>query len=95
MKFIDSFTNYTWIRNLEGDEVISLQSRHRSGALEKLIIDLYLLSESDHFIGSDASQISRAVYELMQTRHVDASDKGWSINTIKKDHKYYFFWYFI
>jgi len=86
-------TNFTWIRNT--NEVITLRERYKDGALEKLVYDIFLLSECDHFIGSDASQISRAVYELMQTRHVDASDRGWSINTIKKDKRYWFWWFFI
>lgn len=80
---------------MDGDKVISLTDRHSDGALEKLIFDILILSECNHFIGSDGSQISRTIYELMQTRHLDASDKGWSINTIKKDQKYYFYWYFI
>eukprot|EP01118_Nematostelium_gracile_P017245 TRINITY_DN730_c0_g1_i1.p1 TRINITY_DN730_c0_g1~~TRINITY_DN730_c0_g1_i1.p1 ORF type:complete len:420 (-),score=90.20 TRINITY_DN730_c0_g1_i1:5-1264(-) len=96
IRIAEQTKNFTWIRNIEGEKVISLNERHKAGALEKLVIDIHLLSEGDLFIGSDGSQISRAVYELMQTKSTeDNSDRGWSINTIKKDKKYFFWWFFI
>jgi hypothetical protein len=75
--------------------VSGLGDRYGSGAFVNLLFDMMLLSECDHFIGSDGSQISRLVYELQQTRHVNGFDKGWSIDTIIKDKVNAFFWYLI
>lgn len=94
LKTAEEFRNYTWLMNRGDDDRISgVGDRHAVGALKNLIYDIYFLSECDHFLGDDGSNISRVVYELMQTKHLDASQKAWSIHTLLKDGKQYFFWY--
>eukprot|EP00047_Mylnosiga_fluctuans_P009598 m.12204 g.12204 ORF g.12204 m.12204 type:complete len:427 (+) comp2707_c0_seq1:41-1321(+) len=85
--------NITFLR-LSG-AVAGAGNRYADGALVNLLFDVMLLSECDHFIGTDGSQISRLVYELQQTRHPNGFDKGWSIDTIIKDKVNAFFWYLI
>lgn len=75
--------------------VSGLGNRYGESAFLNLLFDIFLLSECDHFIGTDGSQISRLVYEMQQTRHVDGFAKGWSIDTIIKDKVNGFFWYLI
>lgn len=75
--------------------ISGIGKRHERNAIIALLLDLYFLSESDFFVGTDSSQISRAVYELMQTKHNDASYLGVSLDTIFTDFKFDFFWYLI
>ncbi len=100
----DDKRNLEQIKDFPGIEFVMLKTqgrvsglgdRYGSSAFLNLLFDIFFLSESDHFIGSGGSQISRMVYELQQTRHVDGFDKGWSIDTIIKDKKNAFFWYLI
>lgn len=78
--------------------------RHAKNAILTLLYDIYILSECDFFIGTgsyitcsylDSSQVSRAVYELMQTMNDDASRLAVSLDTMKKDHTYTFHWFLI
>lgn len=86
-------TNYTF--HLGYSNALDFKSRYQQGSVERLVFDMNLLSECDHFLGSDGSHISRTAYELMQTRHIDATERGWSIHTILKDKKNGFFWFLI
>lgn len=85
----DSKRNYTWIMSKDPDtgRLSGVGARHSKNAILNLLYDVYLLSESDFFIGTDSSQISRAVYELMQVRHPDATRLGVSLDTILADRK--------
>lgn len=90
------FPDLTFVMLKTGTGRVSgLGERYAQGAFVNLLFDIMMMSEADHFLGSDGSQISRLVYELQQTRHVNGFDKGWSIHTILKDKKNAFFWYLI
>jgi glycoprotein 6-alpha-L-fucosyltransferase len=93
----DRRTNYTWIMSKDPDtgRLSGVGARHSQNAILNLLYDVYFLAESDFFIGTDSSQISRAVYELMQVRHPDATRLGVSLDTILVDKKFEFYWFLI
>jgi len=92
---VRKFSSFTWKMQSSDGKISGLGNRHGSESFRRLIIDLYILSASDFFFGTDGSQISRMVYEMMQTRHLDATSKAWSIHTIVTQNKFGFYWYLI
>lgn len=97
IKDTKDYQNYKWImmKDSASGRVSGVGDRHAPNAILNLINDMYLLSECDFFIGTDSSQVSRAVYEIMQTKHLDASRLGVSLDTIQKDHEFSFYWFLI
>jgi len=91
------FSNYTWllVKDTVNGRLSGVGERHGKNAILNLIYDMYFLAECDFFIGTDSSQISRAVYEMMQVRFDDAARLGVSLDTIQKDRKFEFYWFLI
>jgi Alpha-(1,6)-fucosyltransferase N- and catalytic domains len=56
------------------------RSRRSIFATHELAIDLYVARHADFLVGTFSSQISRAIYELMQSVHIDPSDRVKSLD---------------
>ncbi|KAH0548864.1 alpha-(1,6)-fucosyltransferase [Cotesia glomerata] len=63
-------------------ETASVSKRYSDTSLHGIIIDIHLLSLSDHLVCTFSSQVCRVAYELMQTYHVDAHDKFTSLDDV-------------
>ena len=95
LKMVTQFPTFQFhmLQNQRG-RISGVGNRYSRFSFRNLLFDLFLLSECDMFIGTDASQISRLAYELQQTHHIDASARSWSIHSLVKG-KRSFFWYLI
>ena len=75
--FKEAVHEYPQFKFLFDDGVSKLAGdyRHRysESSLQGLIQDIFHLSETDFIVCTFSSQVCRMAYELMQTRHVDAS----------------------
>ncbi|XP_025111317.1 alpha-(1,6)-fucosyltransferase-like [Pomacea canaliculata] len=70
------------ISRVEGSaDTSSVKSRFTRGGLSAILVDLHLLSMCDFVVCTYTSNVCRAVYELMQTRHGDASHKVYSLDS--------------
>jgi glycoprotein 6-alpha-L-fucosyltransferase len=56
----------------------NLTSRYSTTSLMGFLLDLHLLSLSDYIVCTLSSEVCRVAYELMQTYHLDASDRVYS-----------------
>ncbi|XP_025108910.1 alpha-(1,6)-fucosyltransferase-like [Pomacea canaliculata] len=71
--------NISWV---EGSaNTASMKSRFSKDGLSTVIVDLHFLSMCDFVVCTYSSNICRAVYELLQTRHGDASMKVYSLDS--------------
>lgn len=61
-------------------EASTFRSREKPGALFAAIRDVFLLAESDFIVCTFSSGFCRIAYELMQTRHSDASTRAASVD---------------
>ncbi|XP_025108914.1 alpha-(1,6)-fucosyltransferase-like [Pomacea canaliculata] len=59
----------------------SVKSRYTRDGLSAVLVDLHFLSMCDFVVCTFTSNVCRAVYELMQTRHGDASSKVYSLDS--------------
>ncbi|XP_025108911.1 alpha-(1,6)-fucosyltransferase-like [Pomacea canaliculata] len=70
------------ISRVEGSATAaSVNSRYNKDGLSAVLVDLYFLSMCDFVVCTFTSNICRAVYELLQTRHGDASMKVYSLDS--------------
>ncbi|RWS22711.1 hypothetical protein B4U80_00085 [Leptotrombidium deliense] len=83
---------YNFIGDSNIAKTASLSNRYSFDSLKNIILDIWLLSESDHLVCTFSSQVCRLAYELMQTRGVDNKDLkiDWSDAFISLDDIYYF-----
>ena len=58
----------------------AVNTRSSGSSLRLLLQDLIIAQQSDYFVGTFSSQISRVVYELMQVTHVDPYDQVASLD---------------
>lgn len=88
------YTNYEFILDSKATlEASKLETRYTISSFKRFLLDLHLLSVSDYLICTLSSEVCRVAYELMQTRHVDASDRVHSLDFIYyyNGHKKYYF----
>ena len=52
-------------------QTAGIGTRYSIDSLRNIILDVILLSESDHLVCTFSSQVCRLAYELMQTRKTD------------------------
>ncbi|XP_025108895.1 alpha-(1,6)-fucosyltransferase-like isoform X3 [Pomacea canaliculata] len=70
------------ISGVEGSaDSASVKSRYTRDGLSAVLVDLHFLSMCDFVVCTYTSNVCRAVYELMQTRHGDASHKVYSLDS--------------
>ncbi|KAK0087758.1 hypothetical protein PV325_000136 [Microctonus aethiopoides] len=79
------YTRYEIIGDPTVAETASVSKRYSDSSLHGIIVDINLLSMSDHLVCTFSSQVCRVAYELMQTYHIDAYDKFTSL-----DDSYYY-----
>ncbi|XP_071080897.1 alpha-(1,6)-fucosyltransferase-like [Haliotis cracherodii] len=75
------YRNYTFIYNMD---IIRKAERvaGSSGVMTGIVYDIHFLSKSDFLVCTFSSQVCRAAYELMQTKHVDASSNFRSLDDV-------------
>ncbi|XP_008558774.1 alpha-(1,6)-fucosyltransferase [Microplitis demolitor] len=76
------YTRYEVIGDPAIAETASVSKRYSDTSLHGIIVDIYLLSLSDHLVCTFSSQVCRVAYEIMQTYHVDAHDKFTSLDDV-------------
>ena len=59
-----------------------MATRYTDNSLYGIILDLHLLSLSDHLVCTFSSQVCRAAYELMLTYDPDASSHFTSLDDV-------------
>lgn len=82
---VGKYPGYTFVSDNEASKLADLDHRHTEASLHGVITDIHLLSESDYLVCTFSSQVCRLAYEIMSSRHLDASRKFHSLDDI-----YYF-----
>lgn len=59
-----------------------MSTRYSDNSLYGILLDVYLLSLSDHIVCTFSSQVCRAAYELMQTYVPDATSHFSSLDDV-------------
>ncbi|KAH3743437.1 alpha 1,6 fucosyltransferase [Pelomyxa schiedti] len=54
--------------------------RHTQAGLDEFLVELFTLMDSNYFVGTFSSQVSRIVFEIFHTRFLDAYDRAWSLD---------------
>ncbi|XP_041468753.1 alpha-(1,6)-fucosyltransferase-like isoform X3 [Lytechinus variegatus] len=83
---IVGYPDYVFIGDHSIAKSAGLSSRYSDDSLRGIILDIYFLSRTDFFVGTFSSQVSRAVYEMMQYLH----EEGASANFRSLDDIYFF-----
>ncbi|XP_067681584.1 alpha-(1,6)-fucosyltransferase-like [Haliotis asinina] len=75
------YKDYTFIYNID---IIKTAERvtGSSTVMMGIVYDIHFLSKTDFLVCTFSSQVCRAAYELMQTKHVDASSNFRSLDDI-------------
>lgn len=60
----------------------AVSTRYTDSSLNGIILDIHLLSMSDHLVCTFSSQVCRVAYEIMQTMYPDASNRFKSLDDI-------------
>lgn len=76
------YTNYEVIGNPDVAKLAAVSTRYTDSSLNGIILDIHLLSLSDYLVCTFSSQVCRVAYEIMQTIHIDASNKFKSLDDI-------------
>ncbi|KAK7482716.1 hypothetical protein BaRGS_00026014, partial [Batillaria attramentaria] len=66
--------------NYNGTVLSKGRYRYTNASMLAVVLDIHLLSLTDFLVCTFSSNLCRAAYELMQTYHVDASDKARSLD---------------
>ncbi|CAG2112115.1 unnamed protein product [Medioppia subpectinata] len=78
---VDNYPNYRFIGNQRAAVYTSkLKTRYNANSFLQLIIDIYLVSQTDYIVCTMSSGVCRVAYELMQNNYFDAGFKGQSID---------------
>lgn len=80
-----NYPHYEIISNKDVAANANLTTRYTDFSLVGLILDIFIMSKSDHIVCTLTSQVCRSAFEMMQTLHADASHK---VNSL--DATYYF-----
>ncbi|XP_003738096.1 alpha-(1,6)-fucosyltransferase-like [Galendromus occidentalis] len=71
----ENFPEFVFISNTKSAELANdVDKRDSAESFQGLILDLFLLSQTDKLVCTLSSGVCRVVYELMQARRTDASD---------------------
>ncbi|KAI1301497.1 Aryl hydrocarbon receptor nuclear translocator -like protein [Halotydeus destructor] len=83
---------YTFIGDADIAQTAGIGTRYSVDSLRNVILDIELLSETDHLVCTFSSQVCRLAYELMQTRQEskDNLPLDWSSSYYSLDDIYYF-----
>jgi len=76
------FPDYTFVGDQAVAKSAGVSSRYTDSSLRGVIQDIHLLSLSDHLVCTFSSQVCRIAYEIMQTRHPDATNRFKSLDDI-------------
>jgi len=76
------YTSYEVIGDPNIAKIAAVSTRYTDASLNGIIIDIHLLSLSDYLVCTFSSQVCRVAYEIMQTMHVDATDRFKSLDDI-------------
>ncbi|XP_022664901.1 alpha-(1,6)-fucosyltransferase-like [Varroa jacobsoni] len=72
----ENFPDFVFISNVRSAELANdLDTRDYPASLQGLIIDLFLLAQTDKLVCTLSSGVCRIAYELMQARRTDATDQ--------------------
>ncbi|XP_017138193.1 alpha-(1,6)-fucosyltransferase [Drosophila miranda] len=78
----EKYPHYQIIGDPEVARMASVSTRYTDTALNGIILDIHLLSMSDHLVCTFSSQVCRVAYEIMQTMYPDASHRFKSLDDI-------------
>lgn len=78
----EKYANYEVIGDPGVAKTAAVSTRYTDESLNGILIDIHLLSLTDFLVCTFSSQVCRVAYEIMQTMHVDASDKFVSLDDI-------------
>ncbi|KAH8324095.1 hypothetical protein KR074_009011 [Drosophila pseudoananassae] len=76
------YPEYQIIGDPEVARMASVSTRYTDTALNGIILDIHLLSISDHLVCTFSSQVCRVAYEIMQTMYPDAANRFKSLDDI-------------
>lgn len=76
------YPQYEVIGDAEVARLAAVSTRYTDNALNGIILDIYLLAQSDYLVCTFSSQVCRVAYEIMQTFYPDASDRFKSLDDI-------------
>ncbi|KAI8034792.1 hypothetical protein M5D96_012456 [Drosophila gunungcola] len=76
------YPQYQIIGDPEVARMASVSTRYTDTALNGIILDIHLLSMSDHLVCTFSSQVCRVAYEIMQTLYPDAAHRFKSLDDI-------------
>lgn len=76
------YPQYEIIGDAEVARMAAVSTRYTDTALNGIILDIHLLSLSDHLVCTFSSQVCRVAYEIMQTMYPDAAHRFKSLDDI-------------
>ena len=77
-----NYPDYVFLGDPNISKSAAVSSRYNMKSLHGVIIDIHMLSLSDHLVCTFSSQVCRIAFEIMQTYHADASDHFKSLDDI-------------
>lgn len=76
------YPEYDIIGDADVARMAAVSTRYTDSALNGIILDIHMLSLSDHLVCTFSSQVCRLAYEIMQTMHPDATTRFQSLDDI-------------
>lgn len=77
-----NYPKYHIIGDQDVARMAAVSTRYSDSSLNGIILDIHLLSLSDHLICTFSSQVCRVAYEIMQSLYPDASNRYRSLDDI-------------
>ena len=77
------YPDYVFIQDTGHTESASQRNLRSSGvreAIRGIIIDIFLLSQTDYLVCTISSNVGRLAYEIMESQHADATDRVSSLD---------------
>ncbi|XP_077299866.1 alpha-(1,6)-fucosyltransferase 8 [Arctopsyche grandis] len=78
----EKYPSYEVIGDPTVAKTAAVSTRYSDNSLNGIILDIHLLSLSDYLVCTFSSQVCRVAYEIMQSLHVDASERFKSLDDI-------------
>lgn len=76
------YPQYEIIGDAEVARMAAVSTRYTDTGLNGIVLDIHLLSISDHLVCTFSSQVCRVAYEIMQTLYPDAGHRFKSLDDI-------------
>lgn len=76
------YPDYEIIGDPDVARIAAVSTRYSDSSLNGIILDIHMLSMSDHLVCTFSSQVCRTAYEIMQTMHPDAANRFQSLDDI-------------